>query len=514
MAKTIAMSVLKQVIRQWCNKEPIKAISRYTGVSRNTIKAYIKLIDTGSLSCKQLLEMEDHELESVFFHNPDTDQRYCRLLQQMPYFLSELNRVGVNRWVLWEEYIQKVGDGYQYSQFCYHLQQYLKSEHATLHIPQKPGDKLYIDYTGKKLKWVDTKTGEVHEVEVFVAILGHSQLTYVEAVPSQKQGDFLSALDNALQYLGGVPRAIVPDNLKSAVIKADRYEPTLNSALSDLANHYQTTILPARSRKPRDKSWVENIVRTVYSRVFAPLRNDTFHSLAELNRAIWQQLEKHNQKPFQGEDFSRSQRFEEQEKQVLEPLPTERFQMKQYRDQRVRKNCHIYINEDKHYYSVPYRCIGKNVKVITTQQHVSVYHNRERVALHKRNFKAYGYSTTKDHLPSQHQFVADWSPQKFLQWSAGIDPAVHDFIKQVLDSKAYPEQAYQSCIGILSYQKKVGKDRLIAACTRAAHYQAYNYTMIKRILAKGLETQLPTDDKQLKTDLPDHENIRGSQAFE
>jgi hypothetical protein len=316
--------------------------------------------------------------------------------------------------------------------------------------------------------------------------------------------------------LGGVPRSIVPDNLKAAVIKADRYEPTLNEALSDLANHYQTAILPARSRKPRDKSWVENMVRTVYTRIFAPLRNEVFHSLLLLNQAVWKLLEQHNCMAFQGEVFSRRQRFDESEKQHLSPLPVERYQMKQYREQTVRKNCHIYLLEEKHYYSVPYRFIGKKVKIVTSLKQVAVFYERERIAFHKRDLKAYGYSTINDHLPSHHRFVADWSAGKFLHWGSGIHKDVHDFLKAVLDSKPYPEQAFQSCVGILAFEKKLGKERLIAACQRAAHFQAFNYSTIKRILDQGLDKHpLPKPaSEQLKMNLPDHDNIRGPEAFE
>lgn len=513
MAKHINMSVLKQIIRQWCNGIPVKTITRNMGVARNTVKSYIGLIQSKKLSCKELLDLEDHQLEAVFFQSPEVNKRYAALIGKFNYFTSELRRTGVNRHVLWEEYKQEYPDGYGYSQFCYHLQQYLKTEQATLHIEQLPGDKLYIDFTGKKLQWVDPYTGEVHPTEVFAAILGHSQLTYVEPVSFQKQDFFINALDNTLYYIGGVPRAIVPDNMKTAVIKSDRYEPTINEALSDFANHYQTTIYPARALKPRDKAWVENIIRTIYSRVFAPLRNQTFHSLEELKRAVKEALEKHNDKNFQGEDFSRRQRFEQDERQHLGPLPSERFELKQYRNQKVRKNCHIYLTEDKHYYSVPYRYISKTVKVITTQQQVSVLHDRQRIAFHKRNYKAYGYTTVKEHLPSHHQFVSEWSPEKFLGWAAGIHPDVRAFIKAILESKPYPELAYQSCVGILGMNKKHGKQRLIAACQRAVHFQSYTYSTVKRILDKGLEKEpLPTD-KQMEINLPDHENIRGPEKL-
>ena len=272
MAKPIAMSILKQIIRHWCNGVPVKAIARHTSVSRNTVKHYLKTIREQKLGCNKLLSMQDHQLEQMLLESPQTNPRYLHLVEQMPYLVGELSRTGVNRWVLWNEYKTRYPDGYQYSQFCYHLNNYLKTQNATLHIEQTPADKLYVDFTGKHMQWVDRSSGEVHKAEIFVAILGYSQLTYAQACSSQKQMDFITALDNALHYLGGVPKAIVPDNMKTAVIKADRYEPTVNQTLSDLANHYHTTILPARSKKPRDKALAEQMVRTVYSRIFAASR--------------------------------------------------------------------------------------------------------------------------------------------------------------------------------------------------------------------------------------------------
>ena len=515
MAKRITMNVLKQVIRLRCQHTPIKTIVRALGVARNTVKSYIREIEKRELSYSELLGMEDEVLEALFKNSEATDGRFETLQQMLPYFARELNRTGVNRWVLWNEYKQQHPTGYQHTQFCHYLQQYLQSGKGTLHIEQQPGDKLYIDFTGKKLRWVDHSTGEEHPTEVFVAVLGHSQLTYVEAVSSQKQEPFLQALDNALRFFGGVPKAIVPDNLKSAVIKSNRYEPEINQALTDLANHYQTTILPARSYKPRDKAWVENTIRTVYSRVFAPLRDQIFDSLEALNRAISQQLEKHNNQPFQGESFSRRQRFTENEQQCLVPLPAERYEYRQFRWQTVNKNGHIRIKEDKHYYSVPYRYIGRKVKVVLTQRHIALWYNGDRIALHPRDFRAYKYSTVADHLASHHRFVADWNADRFLQWAAGLHPEIGEFIKAVLDSKAYPEQAYRSCVGILAFEKKVGKQRLHDACLRAAHYHAFNYKTIAGILKNGLETDQPkATGEQSDLNLPDHPNIRGAENFE
>lgn len=514
MAKNIAMSVAKQIIRQWCNKTPVKTVARNVGVSRNTVKRYLSVIRSQELDCQKLLAMEDEALEAVFTKQSLPGSRYAMLEKQLAHFATELNKTGVTRWLLWQEYKEKHPDGYQYSRFNTYLNKYLGTHKATLHIEQKPGDKFYIDFAGKKLRWIDLHTGEVHETEVFVAILGHSQLTYVEAIPSQKQTHFLGAIANALEYIGGVPKAIVPDNLKAAVIESDRYEPKINEALSDLANHYETVIYPTRSYKPRDKAWVENVIRTIYTRVYAPLRNREFHSLLELNHAIKEQLKKHNNQPFQKQDVSRRERFEKQEQEHLSPLPQSRYEHKQFRWQTAMKNSHVHLKEDKHYYSIPFRYIGRKVKVVFTQSYVAVYHSHQRIAFHKRDFRAFRYSTRKEHLPSHHRFVLDWCPEKFLGWAAGISPEVKAYIQVILDSTAYPEQAYKSCVGILGLAKKVGSQRLAEACKRAAFFQAYSYKTIKGILNSGLEKQQPKTPEQIQLQLPEHENIRGAECYQ
>jgi len=380
-----------------------------------------------------------------------------------------------------------------------------------MHFEHCPADKIYIDFTGKKLHWVDRQTGAVNDVEVYVAILGFSQLTYVQAVASQKKADFIGATENALHYFKGVPQVLVPDNLKSAVHKANKYEADLNADFHDFANHYHTTVLPARSLKPRDKALVENAVRIVYSRIYAPIRDKIFYSLKELNVVVADLLEAHNNTPFQKMSQSRRERFEQEEKSKLMPLVQDRYEMKNFRYVTVMKNAHIHLSDDKHYYSIPYRFIGKKVKMVYSTSQVSVYYNKERIAFYKRDIKQFGYTTTKEHLPSAHQFVSDWNPDKFLSWAARIDPKVKQYITRILESKAYPEQAYRSCVGILSQEKKVGKQRLVAAVERGIHYGAYNYKIIDRILKGGLDRLKEDDEKQ--TSLPFHENIRGPKSY-
>lgn len=513
--KTIIMSKLKQVVRLRANGVALQTIAKAVALSRNTVKKYLRLIEVKELDSAELLLMEDIALEALLLDPEPTEQlRLEPLITLFPYFEKELRRVGVTRWVLWGEYRQQHPGGYSYSQFCDHFKHWKISRSGTLHFEHEPADKLFIDFTGKKIPIVDPQTGEVTEAEIFVAILGYSQLTYVEAFTSQKKEDFIRAAENALHFFGGVPRVIVPDNLKSAVHKANKYEAELNQSFLDFANHYGTALLPARGYKPRDKSLVEKAVSIAYSRIFAPLRNEIFYTLSSLNIAIADKLILHNRQSFQKDTQSRLQRFELDEKHLLAPLATDRYEIKKFKMATVMNNGHIQIFNDKHYYSVPYRFIGTKVKIIFSISSVSIFSNQERIAYHKRSMKKHGYTTIKEHLSSTHQFVADWRPEKFTRWAEGIDTTVKDYIAIVLDTATYPEQAYRSCVGILSFEKKVGKQRLIKAVERATFFGVFNYTIIKKILQAGLDQIDLVDDIPPVAALPPHNNIRGAQSYQ
>jgi transposase len=411
---------------------------------------------------------------------------------------------------LWGEYRAKHPSGYSYTRFCEHFASWLGHQQASLHIEQQPGDRMYVDFAGQKLSIVDPSTGEITDVEVFVSVLGYSGLTYVKACSSQQKEDFLSAIVGALTYYGGAPRVLVPDNLRSGVDKACKYEPEINKDLLDLGNHYSMAIMPARARKPKDKAWVERMVGVVYNRIFAPLRNQIFTNLHDLNQAVEEFLELHNSQPLQKRPQSRWQLFEEGEKTHLQPLPQERYELKEYQQARVMKNSHIQLHKDRHYYSVPYRYIGQMSKIIYTPTYVSVYCQGERVAYHLRDRREHKYTTIQDHLPSTHQFVSQWNPDKFIKWASNIDTVVEAYIRKVLENKSYPEQTYRSCVGILAFDKKAGRDRLIAACRRATEYGVFNYKVISQIIANKLDRQ-PVEAVQ--GSLPLHDNIRGGNYY-
>jgi transposase len=371
---------------------------------------------------------------------------------------------------------------------------------------------MYVDYTGDKLSFVDQATGEVVPTEVFVAILGSSQLTYVEASMTQRKEDFIGSCENALHYYGGMPQAIVTDNLKSAVIKSDRYEPTLNEMFRDFVEHYHMTALPAGPYKPKHKALVEGAVKIIYRTIFYTIKRHTFFSLTDLNTAIREALEDHNNKLLTGRPYSRRQLFEEIEKSDLQPLPQYRYQAKRKRVVTVMKNNHVCLAEDKHYYSVPYRYIGKKVTILYTQNLVEIYYRYDCIATHTRNFKLYGYTTNEDHLASHHQFKSDWTPEKFIQRATFIGNDTRDYIARILEIRQHPEQAYKTCQGILSFVIRVGSERLNRTCRRALYYGDFSYNAIRTIIEKRLD-QEPFDSEDDNKKMPGHRNVRGGEYY-
>ena len=304
---------------------------------------------------------------------------------------------------------------------------------------------------------------------------------------------------------------IVPDNLKSAVTKSNRYEPTLNETFLDFAEHYNTTILPARAYKPRDKSLVEGAVKILYTRIYSVITKGTYYSLQELNRAIWEALGKHNSTKFSGRSYTRLDLFNEVEKKELVPLPQSRYEIKQQSYVTVMQNGHVCLGADKHYYSVPYQYIRKKVKLLYSSSQVEIYYKYNRIAIHRRVQAPYSYTTISEHMASTHRFITEWTPQRFINWASSIDEDVKQLIINILEKKQHPEQAYKSCMGVLSLEKKVGKQRLANACRRALEYHIHNYKIVQNILEKGLDQINGEQDSQ--DSMPDHYNIRGKKYY-
>ena len=511
----ISMIKIRQILRLHSQGYSKLKIAAQTGVARNTLKKYIKEFTATRLTFDEINELSDKDLEDLFIKasDPPLNEKQQLLFSLFPAIDKELKKKGVTRQMLWEAYKRNHPDGFGLSQFKHYFTCWKAQVNPTMHMEHKAGDKLYVDFAGDKLTVIDRQTGEIKQVEVFVAILGASQLTYVEAVATQQKEDFIAACENTLHYCGGVPSAIVPDNLKSAVTKSSKYEPTLNDAFADFAEHYTTTILPARAYRPRDKALVENAVRIIYSRIYVKVKRKQYYSLEQLNAEIKVALEEHNNAPLRGRNYSRRQQFNEIERNALMPLPPLRYELKKQQYATVAKNGHVSLGADKHYYSVPYKFIGKKVKLLFSRNNVEVYYNYERIALHTRNRTNYQYTTEKEHMASAHRFVSEWTPEKFISWSENIHEDVKLYILKVLGRKQHPEQAYKSCLGILTFAKKVGNDRLIKACQRALGYGAYNYKTIQKILERELDLKdAPEETDHLQ--MPLHDNIRGENYYQ
>ena len=404
--KRLTMTKIREIIRlkKVCGMSD-RQIGNSVSVSHPTVSKFCNAFDETGLSLNDILVMSDSDLTDIFSKDKTKESKADLLKTIFPDYAVELKRKGVTLQLLWEEYIEKNPDGLRSTQFCYHFHKWKEDEKLSMHIDHKAGDKMYIDYTGHKMEYFDKKTGNFIPAEIYVAILPASQLTYVEASISQNQEEFMRSTERALRYFGGVPSALVPDNLKSGVIKACIYEPEINRLFADFADHYRTAVVPARARKPKDKAHVENAVKISYRRIFAPLRNRKFYSLEDLNEAIQDKLEIHNNKKLSKMKVSRRELFEKVERSELKTLPSELYPLKYFQDARVAFNYHVELKEDNHYYSVPYLLRKKQVKLIYDERNVAIYHDNIRVVQHRRSLLAYKYTTKKEHMPMQHRFA-------------------------------------------------------------------------------------------------------------
>jgi len=493
-------------------KFSIRKIAEAVQVSKTSVGEYLAEFKRSGLSWHDIARMGDSEVMELFEKgNKSANPMYEALAKDFPHYEKELARVGVTLYLLWEEYKEANPKGFSYSRFCHHYRMWESKLKAGMHIEHKAGDLMYVDFTGKKMHYIDRETGEFINAEIFVTILGASQLIYVEAVKSQKLEDWIWANENAWRYYGGATKGICPDNLKSAVSKACNYEPLLNETYYHLARHYNTVILPTRPAKPKDKSLVENAVRLVYQRIFAKLRNQEFFSLRELNEAIWEELELLNNANFQRRDTSRRGLFDDIEKNELQPLPVERYEIKHFQASSVEFNHHIYLTEDQHYYSVPHQYTGKPVKTVYTSRMVEIFKDNVRIAVHPRKRLKYKYTTEKSHMPANHQFVNGWNVERFIKWASKMGGSIEKFIELLLDSKEHPQQAYKSCLGVLNLGKKYKPENLEKVCKRAIEYNSISYRFISNSLKNNIHNMEQEGPAELK--LPLHENIRGKENY-
>jgi len=514
MRKLKRMDQVTTILETYLETGSIKATARRLQVSKNTIKNYVgRALKTGK-QLPELLQLPDEELLPIFYtsKNKSINTQEALFLSKLEYWTKELRRVGVTRQLLWEEYRMEEPNGLGYSQFCDRLKKTIGHKELTLSLTHPPGKVMQVDFAGKKMRWVDISTGEVHDCQVLIAVMPHSQQTFAIALPSQKVADFIHGLNEALLFFGKLPKVILSDNLKSFVVRADRYDPKFNDLCIQLAAHYQLDLQATRVAKPKDKASVENMVKTAYTRIYAPLRDEIFHSLEDINQAIRHQLVMHNTKKYQKKPGCRQAIFEQYELPEMRDLPSDLFEIIRTTNSKIQRNYHAFIGEDKNFYSVPFQHVGKQTVVVYTSKIVEIYLNNQRIAIHDRmpGKGSYIHITNPEHMPKNHQ---DWREAQgynaayFSKQANKIGPATGWAIGQVLISKFHETQSFNSCKLILLLGKKYTNQRLELAALRCQNLAGkVNYRMLKNILTKKLDQQ--SEDPNLFSP-PKHDNIRG-----
>jgi len=482
-------------------------------INRKTVDGYIKRFTELGITYEELYELCESDLNDLFTEESQTEkQRYEELSALFLSFKKEFTKPGCTLQALWKDYIEKHPKGYKYTQFTLHYRKWKKLNNHSGKLEHKAGEKLYIDFCGKKLGYVNKSTGEIIPVEVFVAVLPCSQYTFVRAVHSQKREDLICCLDACLQWMGGAPQAIVSDNLKSAVSKGSKYAPIINKTLADFALHYGCAVDPARPYHPQDKSLVERSVELVYQRIYYPLSKITFFDLDSLNKAIAKNLIEYNNYLFSHGGGTRRSYFIDLEREYLYKLPSGPYNIRYYKRAKVQRTCHIFLSEDKNYYSVPFRYTGMHVEIQYNQDIVEILYNHVRIASHKRSYKRGSYTTIAEHMPSSHQAYGQWSPDYFEQRATQVGPHTLKYIQMLLNQARYPEIAYKQSLGILSFAKLYDTDRLEKACMRAVGYHKASYHTISNILKNRLD-MLTDDQEEEPPPIPEHNNIRGAASY-
>lgn len=505
----LSMRTIKEILRlRWEANLPHRAIATSCRLGATTVRECLLRAQAAGLSWPLPAEMDDEQLERLLYPPAPTSAER-RPMPDWAAVHQELRRKGVTLGLLWQEYKQAHPDGYQYSQFCDLYRRFESTLEPVLRQHYIAGEKLFVDYAGQTAPVADRRTGEVREAQIFVAVSGASNYTYIEATWTQGLEDWLGAHRRCFEFMGGVHALVVPDNLKAGVASPCFYDPELNRAYQELAEHYGAAVLPARVRRPRDKAKAETGVQGVERWILARLRNLRFFSLHELNRALWELLAEYNRRPFQKMEGCRQSLFEQLERPALRPLPAQPYEYAEWRKARVNVDYHVEVG--RHYYSVPYHLLRQEVEVRLSAQVVEIFHRGKRVASHLRSAERGRHTTVAEHMPRHHREYVEWSPERLVRWAQQTGPATAEFVERILNSRAHPQQGYRACLGILRLGKPCPA-RLEAACTRALAVNALSYRSIDSILKHHLEAQ-PLPAPALSASPIAHANIRGAHYY-
>lgn len=506
----LSMRNVREILRQkLLLKRSHRAVGKAVRISTGAVGSVMIRWKKLGLTWEQVEALSEDELEQRLY-GPRLPSTAARPMPDLLWMFRELKRPAVTLERQHLEYLEQHPDGYRYSRFCDLYKEWLAKQRLSMRQDHRAGEKLFIDYSGRKPTVIDAVTGEAREAELYVAVLGASSYVFAEATWTQQLADFVGSTTRALEFFGGAPGALVIDNLKSGVTKADRYEGDVNRTFEEMARHYGTVVLPARPYKPKDKAKVEVSVQVVQRWILARLRNRTFHSLGELNLAIAELLDSVNARVTRHLKRSREQLFLELEKPCLKPLPSTRYAVAYWKT--VKPNIDYHVEVFDHLYSVPYALRGEELDARATSTTVELFLRGNRVASHPRSFRP-GHTTVGEHMPSSHRAHAEWTPSRFLHWAGEVGPMTQALVQAILEERPHPEMGYRSCLGILKLSRKFGVQRLELACARAVRVRARSYRHVATMLEKGLESRpLPSDEAPAAPPLV-HENIRGRDYY-
>ena len=506
------MRKIKEVLRlKFQYGHSNKQIAQGCNIARSTVREYLDRAEKAGFSWPLDPSLDDAILEKTLFPPQPILASSPRAMPSMEYLHQELRRKGVTLQLLWHEYKQINPEGYQHSQFCHLYRQWAKKLDVTLRQEHRAGEKLFVDYAGQTVPIVDPVTGEITQAQIFIAALGASSYTFAEASASQDLPSWIRSHVHAFEFFGGVPEILVPDNLKAGVSKPCRYEPDINPTYLELAQHYGTTVIPARIGHPRDKAKVESAVFVAERWILASLRNHDFFSIRELNQVIFRSLEDLNTRKFQKLDTTRKTLFESLDKPALKALPSVPYEYAEWKKARVNIDYHVEI--DRHYYSVPFQLAREQVDIRLTATTVEILFKNTRIASHVRSYHKGSFTTVKEHMPKSHQRYLEWTPSRLLHWAEKIGPKTGQLVTHIMQNRPHPEQGFRSCLGIMRLASRYSPQRLEAACTRALSIKTYSFKSVESILKNGL------DQQPLLFDAPDHRpsaqhsNIRGKHYY-
>ncbi len=508
----LSMRKIKEILRlKFEYNFSIRKIANSCSIGRGTVADYLEKARKAGLKWPLPESMTDPELERLLFNNGNGENANKRQIPNMEYLHKELKKKGVTLQLLWYEYKQDNLEGYQYSHFCELYKKWSNKIDISLRQNHKAGEKLFIDYAGHTVPIKNPETGEIKDAQVFIATFGASNYTFAEASPSQSLPHWIKSHIHAFEFFGGVPQILVPDNLKSGVTHPSRYEPDINPTYFDMANHYEVAVIPARSKKPKDKAKVESAVKFAENRILAVLRNHTFFSLSELNKAISKKLIELNNLKFQKLDTTRKELFEKVDRPALKPLPVRKYEYAEWK--KVRVNIDYHIEFDRHYYSVPYQLRKEQVDIRYTDTSIEILFKNKRIASHIRNYKNGAFTTRPEHMPKSHQKYLEWTPSRIINWAAKNGPQTAQLVAGIMNSRRHPEQGYRASMGIMRLGKRYSPERLEKACRRAVSIRSYSYKSVESILKKGFD-KLPLQIDEFDTKPIEHPNIRGKNYYQ